>query len=222
MAARLGVREAFSFARRFTGHPTGRKLPSAFDEKRVPEYNMQVWGRFIRKTTALISKGRRSQLNCNYFGVPPRRRQNCEDGHWPRHDVYIPASLDGQTRHSLIRRMNRLQNRLDIRHADPGTGQTRTVLTSQSDKYVDLEQPTTLPTSTTARALFTPRKERLQALYHYDMNGKLIRQITTATGKWVIFWAGRKTRSAVLHLTEVSPLQRHLYSIGLTVRTRRN
>lgn len=218
--------EEFSFAKAFHWSPDGKKVAFwTFDERRVPEYNMQVWGPLYPKDYRFKypkAGEANSIVSISVYHLDGGKTVKMDLGRDT--DIYIPR-VDWTASPGIlsIRRMNRLQNRLDILHADPGTGQTRTVLTEQSDKYVDLELTDDLTYLGSGKGfIYSSEKSGYKHLYHYDLNGKLIRQITS--GNWEVGdFLGLDEKRGLLYFTstEISPLQRHLYSIGLTGKNKK-
>ena len=71
-----------------------------------------------------------------------------------------------------LKRMNRLQNRLDILHADATTGQSQTVWSEESKTYVDLEFTDDLTYLADGKSFIqTSERSGYKHLYLYDING---------------------------------------------------
>jgi dipeptidyl-peptidase-4 len=114
-----------------------------------------------------------------------------------------------------IQRLNRLQNKLEILHADAATGKTQVVLTDTNPAYVEINDDLRYLAGG-KQFLFTSEKDGYQHLYLHDMSGKLVRQVTK--GNWEISAInGFDSKSGYVYYssTEGSPLQRHLYRISL-------
>ncbi|MES2733837.1 MAG: S9 family peptidase [Bacteroidota bacterium] len=217
--------EEFSFVKAFDWSPDGKKIAYySFDESQVPEYNMQVWGEGV--TDRLYPKDYRfkypkageanSQVALSIFNLDKNQAVKVDLG--SETNMYIPRIQWTKNPNLLsVRKLNRLQNRLDILHADATTGKVQTILTEESKTYVDVEFTDDL-TYLSNQKYFILSSERsgFKHLYLYDMAGKLIRQLTA--GNWEITsFLGIDEKAQLLYFTstEVSPLERHLFSITM-------
>lgn len=212
--------EEFGFTRAFAWNATGTKIAYyTFNEKEVPEYNMQLWGKLYPTDYRYKypkAGEKNSVITLSVFDLASRALVKVDIG--SETDIYIPRINWTQNPNILsVRRMNRLQNQLDILHADATTGKTTTILTETSPAYVDLELTDDLTYLANGKQ-FVHASERsgFKHLYLYEMNGKLVRQITR--GNWeVADFLGLDEKKKLIYFTstEVSPLERHLYSISL-------
>ncbi len=212
--------EEFSFTRAFDWNANGTKIAYyTFDETEVPEYNMQVWGGLYPTDYRYKypkAGEKNSVITLTIFDLASGQSVKVDIG--TETDIYIPRINWTQNPNVLsVRRMNRLQNRLDILHADAATGKTTIVLTETSPAYVDLELTDNLTYLADGKH-FVHASERsgYKHLYLYDMSGKLVRQITN--GNWeVADFAGIDEKRKLLYFTstEASPLERQVYSVTL-------
>jgi dipeptidyl-peptidase-4 len=114
-----------------------------------------------------------------------------------------------------IRRMNRLQNNLEILHMNALTGALNTVLTETSKTYIDINDDLTYM-GDKKHFIHASEMSGYNHLYLYTVEGKLVRQITT--GNWEVtsfIGLDEKTKNLYYQSAEVSPLERHLYSVSL-------
>jgi dipeptidyl-peptidase-4 len=212
--------EEFSFAKAFEWSPDGKKIAFyRFDESRVPEYNLQIWGDLYPKDYRYKypkAGESNSVVQIWVYDLASNQKTKVEVG--SETDQYIPRIKWTQDSNLLsLKRMNRLQNRLDILHADASTGQSQTVWSEESNTYVDLEFTDDLTYLGDGKS-FIQSSERsgYKHLYQYDMNGKLLKQLTS--GDWeVTDIVGIDEKNQILYFTSsmVSPLERHLYSLSL-------
>eukprot|EP01137_Pigoraptor_chileana_P036561 Opistho-2@32392 len=134
-------------------------------------------------------------------------------------DIYVPRIHWTQDANVLsITKLNRLQNHLDILHADALTGNTKVIHTEESRTYVDVEHFADDLTYLSDGKSFiaSSEKDGFKHLYHYDITGKLIQQITT--GKWEVddfYGIDEKTKTLYFTSTELSNTERQLFSISL-------
>ena len=73
-----------------------------------------------------------------------------------------------------IQRLNRLQNKLEILHADASTSQTRVVLTDTNPAYVEINDDLRYLAGG-KQFIFTSEKDGYQHLYLHELSGKLVR-----------------------------------------------
>ncbi|MBB4603208.1 dipeptidyl-peptidase-4 [Hymenobacter luteus] len=210
--------EEFEFAQGFQWSPDSRQLAYyTFDETEVPEYNMQEWGPLYPKDYRYKypkAGEKNSIVSISTYDVAAGRNTKMDVG--PETDQYIPRIIWTQTPNLLsIRRMNRLQNKLEILHADARTGNTQVVLTDTDPAYVEVNDDLRYLAGG-KEFLFSSEKDGYRHLYLYNMSGKLVRQLTK--GNWEITSIdGFDEKKGVVYFTstEASPLQRHLYRIDL-------
>ncbi|RSK31175.1 S9 family peptidase [Hymenobacter metallilatus] len=210
--------EEFSFAQGFQWSPDSRYVAYyTFDESQVPEYNMQEWGPLYPKDYRYKypkAGEKNSIVSISAYDVAAGKTAKMDVG--SETDQYIPRILWTQTPDLLsIQRLNRLQNKLEILHANAKTGQSSVVLTDTDKAYVDITDDVRYLAGG-KEFLFTSEKDGYRHLYLYDMKGKQVRQITK--GNWEITEInGFDEKKGLVYFTstEGSPLQRHLYRIDL-------
>ncbi|SNR74148.1 S9 family peptidase [Hymenobacter mucosus] len=210
--------EEFSFAQGFQWSPDSRQLAYyTFDESQVPEYNMQEWGPLYPQDYRYKypkAGEKNSVVGISTYEVGTAKTTRMDVG--AETNQYIPRILWTQTPNLLsIQRLNRLQNKLEILHADATTGKTRVVLTDTDPAYVDVTDDLRYLEGG-KEFLFTSEKDGYRHLYLYAMNGKLVRQLTK--GNWEITNIdGFDEKKGLVYFTstEASPLQRHLYRVDV-------
>lgn len=217
--------EEFGFAQAFFWSPEGTQIAYyTFDETQVPEYNMQMWGPLYPKDYKFKypKAGEKNALvSISVFDLTSGKSTKMDIG--KETDQYIPRINWTRTPNLLsIRRMNRLQNTLEILHAHSRTGQSQVVLTEKDKAYIDITDDLTY-LANGKQFIQSSEKDGFKHLYLYDMNGKQVRQITK--GNWEVdnfFGVNEKTGVLYFTSTEVSPLERHLYSIGLSGKNKKS
>ncbi|MET4107306.1 DPP IV N-terminal domain-containing protein [Hymenobacter sp. UYP22] len=210
--------EEFSFAQGFQWSPDSRYVAYyTFDESQVPEYNMQEWGPLYPKDYRYKypkAGEKNSIVSISAYDVAAGKTAKMDVG--TETDQYIPRILWTQTPDLLsIQRLNRLQNKLEILHANAKTGQSSVVLTDTDKAYVDITDDVRYLAGG-KEFLFSSEKDGYRHLYLYDMKGKPVRQITK--GNWEITEInGFDEKKGLVYFTstEGSALQRHLYRIDL-------
>ena len=211
--------EEFGFAQGFFWSPDSKQIAYyTFDESQVPEYDMQEWGSLYPKENRFKypkAGEKNSVVLVSSYDVASARTTKMDVG--PVADQYIPRVMWTQAPNTLsIQRLNRLQNKLEILHADANTGKTNVVLTDTNPAYVEINDDLNYLAGG-KQFLFTSEKDGYQHLYLHDMDGKQVRQLTK--GAWEISAInGFDPKAGYVYFTstEGSALQRHLYRIGLS------
>ena len=138
-----------------------------------------------------------------------------------RGDFYIPRIYWTSRPDTLaVVTLNRPQNTMKLFFFDVKTGGRRQVMTETSktwldvyDFYAGVDDMMSFPTGSTEFFWLSDR-DGFQHLYRYDYSGKLINQVTR--GNWSatrIEGSDANQQTIYYTSTEVSPLQRQLYSI---------
>ncbi len=131
-------------------------------------------------------------------------------------DVYIPRMEWTKDPSGLsVQKLNRLQDTLELLLFDVETGGSRTLLTETSDTWVEVRNDLQFLEKSEA-FLWSSERDGYRHLYLYDMQGKLIRQLTM--GEWdVDNVPGVDEKKGVVYFTAgvSSPLDRDLYSVKL-------
>ena len=118
--------------------------------------------------------------------------------------------------HALfVQRLNRVQNRLDLVHADAATGETRLVLHQEDPFWVNLADDLQF-LKKGAEFLWTSERDGFRHLYRYSADGRELARLTS--GDWeVTSLAGVDEAGGQVYFvsTESGPLERHLYRVSL-------
>ncbi|MFD2513862.1 S9 family peptidase [Pontibacter locisalis] len=209
--------EEFSFAKGFHWSPDGKKIAFyTFDETNVPEFNMQMWGELYPQDNKFKypkAGEANSKVKVSVYDVASGKIVKMDTG--SEDDVYIPRIKWTNDANLLsIQKMNRLQNTLEILHANATTGSSNVVLKETDKAYIDVTDDLTY-LKDGKHFIHSSEVKGFNHLYLYNMNGKLVRQITD--GNWEVSeFVGYDEKNDRLYYmsTEVSPLERHLYSIN--------
>ncbi|OKL40692.1 S9 family peptidase [Pontibacter flavimaris] len=209
--------EEFSFAQGFHWSPDGKKIAFyTFDETNVPEFNMQMWGELYPQDNKFKypKPGEANSIvTVSVYDVASGKTVKMDTGN--ETDIYLPRMKWTNNPNLLsIQRMNRLQNTLEILHANASTGKADVVLKETDKAYIDVTDDLTY-LKDGKHFIHSSEVKGFNHLYLYNMKGKLVRQITN--GNWeVSSYVGFDEKNDRLYYmsTEVSPLERHLYSIS--------
>jgi len=123
-----------------------------------------------------------------------------------------------------IQRQTRDQKRLELVKIDIATGHSRVLLSETSPHWVELHDDFKFLRSK-PQFIWSSRRSGYKHLYLYDLEGNLLRQLTS--GEWMVVGAGTEdglvgvdeTAGRVYFLgTKDSPLERHLYWTSLDAK----
>jgi dipeptidyl-peptidase-4 len=214
--------EEFGFVQAFCWSPDSRRLAyHRFDESQVRQYTLQKWNQGALYPENYVYKYPKAgednaRVDIFIYDLETGNRTQVDIG--PDRDIYLPRVKWTTNPQVLsVRRLNRLQNRLDIMHADALTGRSTIVLTEHNKRYVDIEYCDDLTYLSDGKHFIHSSEESgYKHLYLYTMDGKKVRQITN--GDWeVITFLGidEKTKTLYYISNEGHHLNRNLYSISL-------
>jgi dipeptidyl-peptidase 4 len=175
--------EEFAFAKAWCWSPDGAKIAYyRFDESNVKEFSMNKYGTLYPteyKFKYPKAGEDNSKVSIYIFDLKTKSRIQTDLG---SDYEYIPRIMWTNAANTLsIQRMNRLQNKLELLFADADNGKTRVILTETSNTYLEISDNLSfLPT--TNQFTWSSERDGYNHLYLYDINGKLINQITK--GNW--------------------------------------
>lgn len=212
--------EEFSMAQAFKWSPDGKKIAFIrFDETQVPEFNMQTWGPLYPQDYKFKypKAGEKNALvSIHVYDLPSGKIQKVDAG--TETDIYLPRIYWTKDANQMaFIRMNRLQNQLDLFHADAATGESKLIISETSKTYVDLDYNDDLQYLSDGKSFIrTSEQDGFKHFYHHNMDGSLIRQITS--GNWEVtsmVSVDEKAKKLYFISTEASPLERNFYLINL-------
>lgn len=210
--------EEFGFAKAWYWSPDGNKIAYyRFDESEVKEFFMTEWGSLYPEQTRFKypkAGETNSVVKIAVYDLESESTTWMDIGE--ETDQYIPRinwTTDSNT--LAIRRMNRLQNTQDLMLADVSTGNTRTIKTESSDAWVDINDDLKF-LENGEQFIYLSEESGYNHVYLYDMNGELIRQVTKGNWEVTNYLGYNESDNRIYYIsTEDSPLERHLYSIGI-------
>lgn len=213
--------EEFAITQGFQWSPDSKKIAYLrFDESKVKEYNMQMWGALYPedyKYKYPKAGEDNSHVELWTYSLDDNKAVRCastDKKDWE----YIPRFQWAPDGTLVFMRMNRLQNHLEIL-ADEGI-LLHTLYDEQDKAYVEV--PDTWQFITVGKGkkaqqqmLITSERDGYRHIYLYGMDGKLVKQVTS--GEWeVCEVAGVDVKNQRLYYTsrEHHPTQKSLFVIG--------
>lgn len=213
--------EELTFAKAFYWSPDGKKIAwYRFDESGVHEYNLQKWNKGALYPTDYRYKYPKageanSVVEIWIYDMASGKKVKADTG--TETDIYIPRVMWTTNPNLLsVRRLDRLQNQLEILHVDAATGQSKVVLTEKSDTYYDIDYTDDLVYLKDGKQ-FLMASERSGYKHYYlcNMDGTGLKPITS--GEWeAISMVGIDEATKTLYYlsTEGNYLNRSFYSIS--------
>ena len=210
--------EEFDNPKAFSWSPDSKKIAFyRFDETNVKEYQLTYFGDlYPEQYKYKYPKGGETNSKIGIFIYTLSADLTKPVNIGIDTDIYIPRIKWTTDPNSLlIYRLNRHQNKLEFLLADANTGQTKIIYSEENKYYVEINDNFSFLKGNKG-FLMTSEKDGYNHIYMYDMNGKLVRQLTE--GKWdVTEIAGVDEANGLVYFlsAETSPLDRSLYSVSL-------
>lgn len=211
--------EEFHFKRGFEWSADGRRIGFLrFDESAVPEftytnYHDELYPEYITfkypKAGEKNSKVTVHIYDTNNGTTTPVATHVNEDHYIPR----IQWTQDPEK--LCVTRLNRHQNEVELLLADANSGKTSQLLKEKNDFYIDIVDDLTF-LKNKKQFIWTSEKDGWNHIYLYNMNGKLVRQLTK--GEWEVtkYYGVDEKNDMIYYQAAVnSPLQRQVYSASL-------
>jgi dipeptidyl-peptidase-4 len=210
--------EEFEFSQAFFWSPDSKKIAYyRFDESNVKEYQLTYYGDLYPEQYKYKypKPGEdNSKISIFVWNADSGKSTRVDIGQ--EQDIYIPRVKWTEDPNVLaFYRMNRHQNKLELLLSDAVSGTSHVIYSEENKTYIEINDHWHFLKNNSG-FLLTSEKDGFRHIYLYTMEGKLIRQLTS--GKWeVTDIAGIDEQNNKLYYvsTEVSPLERNVYSIGL-------
>jgi dipeptidyl-peptidase-4 len=215
--------EEFAFVRAFDWSKDSKKLAYIkFDESQVPEFSMSVFQKELYPSIETFkypkAGEKNSEVSLHVYDLATNNTQTVDLSTY--HDFYIARmqwTAEANTLSAQV--LNRHQDNLDLLFINGTTLQTRVALNEKDKAYVDVtDNLTFLPDNS---FIWTSEKDGFNHIYLYDSAGKLKNQITK--GSWEVtayYGYDPKTKSILYQSTEQGSINRAVYKIGLTGKTK--
>lgn len=208
--------EEFSLTKAFFWSPDSKKIAfMRFDESRVKEYQMTEYGELYpvqSKYKYPVAGEDNSVVTVLVYDLASASFKNMDIG--KETDQYIPRIVWTKDPNTLgIFRMNRLQNKLEILLANASTGSSKVMLTQENKSYIEITDDYKF-CDDGKHFIIMSELDGYNHIYLYDMNGKIVNQITK--GPWdVASIKGIDDQNQVVYYlsAESKPYNRDLYSI---------
>lgn len=208
--------EEFAITRGFYWSPDSKKIAFyRFDESKVKQYSMQMWGELYPQdyTYKYPKAGEdNSVVDVIIYDLESAKTMKLNIG--SHNDQYMPRmqwTTDANT--LALMRMSRLQDNMELLLADATTGNITTLYTEQDEAYVDVPG-TWMFLADGKHWLLTSERDGYNHIYLYDMNGRLVNQITKGSFDVSSICSVDEKAGLIYYLShESSPINNELYCI---------
>lgn len=214
--------EEFSFTQAFFWSPNGEYIAFyKFDESKVKEFQLVYYGDLYPKHEKYKypkAGEDNSIVSIHSYSIANGKTQKIDLGE--ETDIYIPRINWTNSDQALaISRLNRLQNNFELLLANPSTGKTNVIYTESNKYYVDITDDLHFVSNkkeANAGFVLTSEKEGYRHIYYYNMQGDLLKKLTT--GNWDVgqilgFDAKRKT--IYFNAAKNTAINREVYAVDL-------
>jgi dipeptidyl-peptidase 4 len=210
--------EEFAFTKGFHWSPDSKRIAFIrFDESHVKEFWMVNYGSLYPdhyKFKYPKAGEENATVSIHIYNVSEKTTLTVDIG--AETDIYLPRMQ--WTKHPeklVIQRLNRHQNRLQLLLADALSGSTTAIYEEHNKYYIDITNDLTF-TNDGKSFIVTSEKDGFNHIYHYEMSGKLIRQITS--GPWDVtafYGLDPSGQQVYFQAARQSPHNREIYVINI-------
>ncbi|MCK9617022.1 MAG: S9 family peptidase [Lentimicrobiaceae bacterium] len=211
--------EEFEFSKAFFWSPDGTKIAFyRFDESKVKEFSMTMWGDLYPEEYKFKypkAGEANSIVNIFVYDITTGSTVKMDIGNIT--DQYIPRIKWTNIPDVLcIYRMNRLQNKLELLFTNPTTGISKVIYTEENKYYIEINDHLTF-LKNNKHFILSSEKDGYRHIYLYDMQGNLVRQLTSGNWEVIDIKGVDESKGIVYYIsTETSPLDRNLYAVNLS------
>lgn len=214
--------EEFAFSIAYFWNADSKKMAYyKFDESKVNEFSFNEFNGNLYPTEYKFKYPKAGEANSlvtiHVYDLASTSDKLMDIGN--ETDQYIPRIKWTPDSNTLsIVRMNRHQNKLDLLMANATTGATSIIYTETSDTYIDIhegEGDYVFFSGDNKNFILLSELDGYNHLYLYEMNGKLINQITKGNWDVVKFYGiDEKTKTIFYQASETTPTEKDIYSIS--------
>ncbi|MEY3397847.1 MAG: hypothetical protein RL220_441 [Bacteroidota bacterium] len=215
--------EEFALVRAFEWSPAGDRLAYIrFDESRVREFSMDMYGELYPEPyTFKYPKAGEENSKVSVYVYDLNSKANLAVDIGTEQDQYIPRIKWSNSNEGLcVMRMNRHQNKLDflltdLSIRDPFKIPTRTIYSETANTYIDISDNLKF-LADGKTFLWISERDNYNHIYVFDFNGKVVHQVTSGNWDVIDFYGVDAKGIAYYSSSEVSAIEKHIYSISLT------
>lgn len=210
--------EEFSYNKAYDWSADSKKI--AFlksDESEVKTFTFPIFGSLYPKNYEFKypkAGEDNSKISLHIVDIETKQIIDADMGNLD--DMYIPRLMFTQNPEVLAAvKMNRLQNKYELFSIDANTGKSKIILTLTDPKYIEINDDLKF-LNDKKHFVYSHESDGFRHLYLYDLNGKLVKQLTS--GNWEVtefYGIDEANNKAYFQAAKVSPLNREIYSVNL-------
>jgi dipeptidyl-peptidase 4 len=212
--------EEFAFDKGFQWSPKSNRIAYyKFDESKVKEFGMDMYGELYpeRYTFKYPKAGEvNSTVSIHVYDVISTADRRLDLG--SDNDIYIPRIKWTNNNDALcVMRLNRHQNHLEFLVTDlsliqPFDIALKSIYDEKADTYIDVNDALSFLADGTG-FVWNSERNGYNHLYHFDMTGKVVTQLTMGAWDVVDFYGFEpSTQTVYFSSSEVSATEKHVYS----------
>lgn len=212
--------EEFAFSRGFQWSPDGQRIAFyRFDEREVKEFHMTLFGSLYPESYRFKypKAGEDNAIvSIHVYDLQSGETTAMDTG--TETDQYIPRIKWTRSSDILsIIRLNRLQNQMDILHADAVSGSSRVVYSEINNYYISEPTDKTITYLPDGESfILISERDGYFHLYHYQFETGQIRSITAGECDIDTFLGYDEKKKRLYYTSyEESSVEKHVYTIQL-------
>ena len=218
--------EEFGKTKAFAWSPNGDQLAFIrFDETEVREFIMTIhkddaYPEYQKFKYPKVGE-KNAVVSVHVFNFNTGKTAKVDLG--DMNDKYVPRIKWTHDSNGLVVfKMNRHQNNLKLILADTKMGTTKILLEETNDYYIDITDDLKFLKDKN-HFVWTSEKSGFNHIYLYDMNGKMVRQITSGNFDVTrLYGVDEVNKMVYFQSAEQSPLERQVYSVGMDGNNKKN
>lgn len=210
--------EEFAFVRAFDWNGNSDKLAYLrFDESRVPLYSMDIYGDYLYPKQQVFKYPKAGENNSivtvHIFNAETGKSEQVDLGE--KGQYYIPRMQWTNNNNALaVTTLNRHQNNLNLLFVNGTTLDSHLVLNEKDKAYIDITDNLTFLKDNSF--IWTSEKDGYNHIYHHDVHGKLIDQVTQGDWEVTDYYGYNPSRKEIYYQsTEDGSINRTVYAIKL-------
>lgn len=210
--------EEFGFVKAFAWSPDSKRIAFyQFDESAVKEFTITnyrgaLYPEYVTFKYPKVGE-QNSEVHIFLYDLLTATKQQVDLGWKPEYIPRIKWTLD--PKEVVVFAMNRHQNELKLVLVDASTGTGKVILTEKNKYYIDIHDNLTF-LNDKKHFIWTSEQSGFNHIYQYDLDGKMVKQLTKGDWEVTSFYGIDETNKKVFYQsTQASPMERYVYAASL-------